>query len=185
MNITPEQINSFSGAIVTVFTVLGGGIAWVYSKLDTRRKVSEAATDARFVEVSKRLDDCEKDRVEMRSKIIVLESGLNSRAPMWVRNQNGAILSVTSEFVRLFGLPYGLRSSDLVGKKFSDFPAFSQQLIADLDELDKAASRSVYASKAMEISPGSHACVHKIATADSSGEIFFVGYAFPRSDNAD
>lgn len=128
--------------------------------------------------VNKKIKECHDEKLVLADRILVLEVAKEGDFPRWVRNHDGVIMSVSPEFVRVFGATHGYKRTDLIGKKFSQLGAFSRELVDTLTEMDtEVLTGSNYATRhGVEISPGSYATILKTTVSSASG-LVFVGVA--------
>lgn len=128
--------------------------------------------------VNKKIKECHDEKRDLADRILVLEVSQSGDFPRWVRNQDGVIMSVSPEFVRVFGATHGYKRGDLIGKKFTDLGAFSRELVETLASMDvEVLTGSNYATRhGVEISPGAYATILKTTVSSPSG-LVFVGVA--------
>lgn len=158
--------------VTTLIAAVGGGISWVWTKLEARRKEMEGRFD-------RELSECHGQRRALELRVANLEASLHTSAPSWRRTQDGTILWCNSEFVRLFGAPNGYRMSDMTGRSFASLDRFSKELIAELAEMDREVLSRGYASKSgVRVTSDVTATVIKVS-ATSGGDVVYVGYAVP------
>lgn len=162
--------------ILAVLAALGAGVSWVWTKLESRRKEMEANLLEKF-------KSCEKERELLVSRVAAIEASMDTDVPSWRRNQDGVIIWVNKEFIRMFGAPHGYKAADVRGKTFDQLTQFSPNLLKDLHDMDRHALATGYSSKSgVEVSKGIKATIIKAAVSGSSTspeDVVYIGYAVP------
>ncbi len=163
-----------TGVVGIVAAILGLAQLWLKSRMDR--------TEAKLKEHISALEECETQRSLLESRVTSLELAQGGDFPRWVRSDDGTLVSVSFEFVRLFGVPHGYKVRDLVGKKFSDLKAFSPELLKTLAEMDKELIRGQkYATRyAVEICEGcAKVAIIKTSITGANGDVLYIGCAAP------
>lgn len=135
--------------------------------------------------VNKKIKECHDEKKDLADRLLVLEVSQAGDFPRWVRNQDGVIMAVSPEFVRVFGATHGYKRGDLIGRKFSDLTAFSRELVETLASMDAEVLRgSNYATRhGVEISPGAFATILKTTVSSPTGLVFVGIAALDRGDS--
>lgn len=120
------------------------------------------------------------ERMELNRRISSLEILQAGDFPRWIRSADKTIVSVTPQFVTLFGTPVGYSEYDFHGKKFTDLTRLSPCLVEALDKLDASLCEGhQYASiSGVEVYPGVTATIMKAVVSTPRGTMF-VGCAVP------
>lgn len=175
---------AFIGIFGVVTAALAGAVVWIWNALETRRKEGIARLDRKLeeklTEYEGKLNGCETERHALTSRVMVLEVAANGDVPKWVRNSDGVIMSVSAEFVRLFGTIHGYKTNDMIGKKFGDLTKFSREFLEALNELDtKSLLHGYWSLWNVKVSDNIRATIIKTCKADNNGSVIYVGYAAP------
>lgn len=146
------DINSFLASIPAA----AGFAAWVY-----------AACSSRFRK-------CEDERIALSNRLVALEAIQAGDFPRWVRTADKIVVSVSPQFVALFGSSRGLSSAAFVGRRFADTGVFADGFIARLDEMDAAlASGHQFAvAHGVQCTESLRLTIVKTVLATSSGTMF-------------
>lgn len=170
--------------ILSVLGAVGAGARWMWNAVEARRiSIAQAATlqtESKERDIAAKFVECQKSRDELQARILAVEVTVLGDVPKWMRDQHGRIISVSYEFVRVFGAAHGYTVGDMIGKTFDQLTSFSDTLRKTLVEMDADVLRFGYADRSqVEICAGVTATIIKTSRASPSGDVVFVGYAVP------
>lgn len=127
---------------------------------------------------SKKMKEVIAENDSLKKRVAVLEANQGD-LPRWIRDETGTVISVTPEFVRLFGTPLGYRQEDFIGKKLEELDKFSPDLIAVLQKLDLKALRQGYATAhGINLGGNLYATIIKRIASSTKGTTYY-GIAAP------
>jgi hypothetical protein len=167
--------SEMSAIAIFVLAIIGplyvGLASWLWYAIQRRL---DAADDRQ----ENRIDDLQEQISLQRDRVSSIEALITKGAPTWTRTQGGIFLSVSKEFVRLFGAPHGYTATDFIGKSLEQLPAFPEELVCTLRALDQEALRRGRAARSgVTIFPGVTGTILKYCSSGLTGEVIFIGYA--------
>lgn len=161
-----EMLKIYSVVGVT----LGAGLKWLWMAVEARRKEMQA-------ELNLKIEACEKDRTQLIEQVAAIEASMHTDVPCWKKTQEGVIVTVNWEFIRLILMPYGYRKSDVVGKRFDELhklPAALKDAMRLMD--NELAVRKRSSKYNVRFNAESSLTMISAASSSSTGSIIYTGY---------
>ena len=129
---------------------------------------------------SRKFQECHEEREALALRVTVLEAANGGDLPRWVRSSNKRIVSVSPQFVALFGTRLGLTEADFLGRTFAEVAKLNSVFVESLEKMDAVlmSGRTYATAHGVEVTNEMSVTVVKMVLPTKHGTLF-VGCAVP------